>query len=400
MPTFARALSFAGAACVVTTAALGAWYGCSVYDPSLLLPAEEPETGPEGAPPVDAGRDTGMDVESEAANPCADITPPPRPATDDPSDAGNQAFIAALHTLDLGVRPDGGLPPLYGYDLDGVYTCCGGQPESCKAAVPGAQHCDEEGGRDNSGGQLISGFALVAAGQFNSDTISLRLQEGVYSLLLQISQYNGQANDSQVVAALYASDGIQPVGDAAPPTKWDGTDVWTVDQSFVLSDSPIIPNHFDPHAYVSGGVLVMAVDFPISLGTGDTGNVTLAISGGVITGNVVAAGNGQYRLANGQIAGRWAASSVLQSLESLNFGVPPAPICRDSGTYAGLKQEICRAADITADPTAEAGATCDSLSIAFGFTADPALMGDVTSGTVKTSLCGDLDAAPDDCTTP
>jgi len=51
------------------------------------------------------------------------------------------------------------------------------------------------------------------------------------------------------------------------------------------------------------------------------------------------------------------------------------------------------------------GKTCDALSLAFGFTADPANMGDVVSAGAKASLClvgegGDVDAAPDDCTMP
>jgi hypothetical protein len=385
------------AACVVTTAAIGAWYGCSVYDPSLLLPAEEPETGPEAAPPADAGHEAAP----EAANPCPETLVPPRPAADDPADGGDTTFIAALHTIDLGIRDDGGTPPLFGYDLDGVYTCCDGGASSCTPPVVGA-HCDEMGGRDNSGGQLISSLSLLDPTQFNATTISQRLQAGVYSLILQIENYNGTQNDTQVVAGIYASEGIQAVGDAAPPpAKWDGTDVWTIDQSFVLSGgggSPLVPSHYDAHAYVAGGLLVMQVNFPISLGTTNTGNITVALTGGVITGQVEPAGNGTYKLTGGQVAGRWTAASVLFAAQQLTLG--GASICPGTSLYTQVKGQVCAAADITTDPSKDnQGATCDALSVAFGFTADPATLGNVVATPSKTALC-DGGNPNDTCATP
>jgi hypothetical protein len=45
------------------------------------------------------------------------------------------------------------------------------------------------------------------------------------------------------------------------------------------------------------------------------------------------------------------------------------------------------------------GMTCDAVSVAFGFTADPANMGTVVSAGVKSTLCdGGVEA--DDCTSP
>ena len=375
------------------------WYGCAIYGPSLLLPAAGDDGGGD-AEPAEAG-DAG---DGEAASPCPEVFPPSPPAADDPSGSSDQTFVAALHTLDLGIRTDGGAPPLYGYDLDHVFTCCMGAPESCKPPVTGSQHCDEDGGRDNSGGQLIGDFALLDPAQFNSTTISQRLETGAYSLLLQVLHYDGKPNDTQVTAALYASEGIEAQGDAAPPmAKWDGTDVWAVDDLFVLNGpdaSPVLPNHFDAHAYVTNGVLVMHVNFPISLGTTSTGVVTLDLTGGVLTGRVVPVGDGTYRVEGGQVAGRWAASSVLGALDSLTFG--GQPVCRGTQTYASVKQQICAAADITADPGSDnRGAPCDALSIGFGFTADPALMGDVVSQPARTSPCGDGGPEPpDDCTMP
>jgi hypothetical protein len=379
---------------------VAAWVGCSIYDPSLLLPATL-EAGGQDGPVGEAG---AHDAAADVSAPCPEVFPPAKPSADDPSDAGdNVSFVAALHTLDLGIRIDGGTPPLYGYDLDQVYTCCDGGAESCKAPVTGATHCDENGGRDNSGGQLINTLALLDPSQINSDTISQRLEQGVYSLLVEIKSYNGQANDTQVVAGIYASAGVTTTGDAGPAAKWDGTDVWTIDDGFVLNGpdaSPVLPNHFDAHAYVADYVLVMQVNFPISLGTSSTGGVTVTLTGGVITAQIVPAANGQYKLVNGQVAGRWGASGVLGTASSLKF--QGTPICPGSPFYQNVKSQICAAADIMADPSQDnKGATCDALSIGLGFTADPAVMGYVvTTGAAPTFCDAAADAPPDDCTKP
>jgi len=120
-----------------------AWVGCGIYDSSLLLPGAA-ETGADVVVEAPVTTDAGADVPPA---PCAEVFPPAKPAADDPSDAGNQAFVVALHTLDLGIRTDGGTPPLFGYDLDNVFTCCDGGASSCKPPVVGS-HCDENGGRD------------------------------------------------------------------------------------------------------------------------------------------------------------------------------------------------------------------------------------------------------------
>jgi hypothetical protein len=385
---------------------LATWVGCSIYNPSLLLPGAA-ESGPDVF--VEGGtRDADAATPEAGPSACPELFPPAAPAADDPSDASDQTFVIALHTLDLGLDYEGGSPPPIGYDLDSVYTCCDGGAESCKAAAVGATHCDEVSGRDNSGELLLSSLASIDSTQFNDTSISARLQEGYYSILIQVFHYNGQANDTQVTAAIYASDGIQPVNDSGvpPPAKWDGTDLWTLDNAFVVAPdaSPPLPNHFDGNAYVSGGTLVMHVNFPLSLGTSGTGSLSIDLTSGVLTGTVVPEG-GAYHLQNGVIAGRWNVSDLLGALQSLDltFGGSSQALCRGTSTYSFIKQQICSHADIMTDPTADkTGATCDALSVGFAFTADPALMGDVVSPGVKTSVCGDggdFDAA-DNCATP
>jgi hypothetical protein len=369
------------------------WYGCSIYNSSLLLPAD---SGVKDVLIPDVGTDAHDGGKEAAPNPCPDFEPPPKPAADDPSTNPNQSFVVAVHTIDVGFGDDAGTPGasgLLGYDLDTVYTCCDGGPESCNAAVTGAMHCDDPSGRDNAGGHLLATLASLDPGQFNTSTISQRLENGTYSILLQVYQYNGTANDTQVTAALYASDGVENEAGA----MWDGNDVWNIDDAFVVSPdaSPLLPNHIDGNAYVANGTLVMSVNFPISLGTSGTSTFTISLTSGIVSGQLVPGANGTYSLANGQIAGRWNVSDLLQSLQTVSvFG---SPICPGTANYTFVKQEICQYADIMTDITKDkTGATCDALSLGIGFTADPAVLGDAVPAAIKMGLCSG-DAGPDDC---
>jgi hypothetical protein len=362
------------------------WYGCSIYNSSLLLPAADsgvkdvfiPEAGTDAH---DSGVEAGPPV-------CPEVFPPPVPAADDPNDGGDQAFVVAVHTIDIG-GGDGGL----GYDLDQVYTCCDGGAPSCGSAVTGATNCDDSNGRDNRGGHLFEALASLDSTQFNTTTISQRVAAGTYSILLQVLHYNGTANDTQVTAALYASDGVE--NDAG--AMWNGQDSWTIDQAFVTDPdaSPLLPTRFDADAYVADGVFVMHVNFPISLGTSATDTFQVDLSAGLVTGQLVPATGGGYSLENGIITGRWNVTSMLASLSTLN--VANVPLCQGSTYYGVIKSEVCQYSDIMTDPNKDrTGATCDALSLAIGFTADPALMGDVVASPIKTSLCPP-DAGPDNC---
>ena len=366
------------------------WYGCSVYDPSLLLP------GDAGGQDVVA-QDVAPEAAPDVATACPEVFPPAKPAADDPSDAGDQTVTLALHTIDLGFGDEGGAPPTYGYDLDHVYTDCEGGVESCGAAVAGATHPDQVGGRDNSGGQLLYKLASFDPGLFNSSTISERLQNGTYSLLVQLLHYNGTADDTQVTAALYTSDGIQPdVDGAAPPAKWDGTDVWTIDSASVLfaDASPVVGNFSDGAAYVADGIFVMHVNFPISLGTSATGGITVNLTGGVITGQLVPDGGGTYKLADGLIVGRWNVTGMLTAMQALS--IAGTPLCQGTALYTNVKEQICQYADIMTSSTDDLmGKTCDALSLAFGFTADPANMGNVITTPAKMTSCEA--GTPDSC---
>ncbi len=367
------------------------WYGCSIYNSSLLLPAAD--SGSKDVLVPDVGADAHDAGKEAGPNPCPDLEPPAAPAADDPSSNPNQSFVVAVHTIDFGLD-DAGASGLVGYDLDKVYTCCEAGPESCHAAVTGATHCDEPSGRDNSGGQLINSLALVDPNQFSTTTITQRLQDGTYSILLQVQDYNGQPNDTQVTAALYGSVGVESDAGAL----WNGTDQWLIDDSFVVAPdaSTLVPVDFDTTAYVSGGTLVIHVTFPISLGNTNSDTFTINLTAGVITGVLAPAGNGTFSITQGNIAGRWNISQLLSSLQTVAV-TGLGPLCPGTSTYSFVKQEICKYADIMTDPLKDlTGTTCDALSLGIGFTADPAQLGSVAAAAIKTSLCPP-DAGLDNC---
>jgi hypothetical protein len=349
------------------------------------------DVAPQEAQAADAAT---RDVVS-AAPACLGAAPPGRPATDDPSDAGDQSFVVAVHTLDLGYGYDAGVDGglRLGWNLDSVYTCCEGGAESCNAAVAGTTHCDDPAGRDNATSLLIGGLAGADRGQFDPQMLTQGLQAGTYSILLQMQHYNGQANDTQVHAALYVSNGVE--GDAGG--LWNGSDHWTIDDKFVLDAGTLTPNHVDPHAYVASGTLVVHIDFPITTGTGTTNTFTVLLTGGLITGQIVPAGNGTYRLAGGNFAGRWNVSEILTAVQT--FVIGGTPVCPGALYYSLIKQEVCQYADIMTNPAQDnTGVTCDALSAGLGFTADPAVLGSVTSVPATGSSCGPT--PPDDCTHP
>jgi hypothetical protein len=369
---------------------------CSVYDSSLLLPAPVDSGG--GQDVVDAGVADAREAEA-APSPCPELFPPPPPATDDPpSDGGpNQTFIVALHTIDVGLG-DAGTTRL-GYDLDRVYTGCDGGapsghgvgPESCNgASSPPVPHPDDPEGRDDWAGHLLATLSSFDPSQFNTTTVSQRLENGTYSVILQILQYNGTANDTQVSVGLYGSSGIADAG-----AQWNGHDTWTIDQDFVVGDSgpPYLPTHGVGNAYVADGTLVININFPLSLGTSSTGSFEIELSQGLITATVVPT-NGTYKLTNGQITGRWHVGDLLSAVQDLTVG--GNTLCPGAPYYIALKNYACQYADIMTDPSQDLmGKTCDALSLGIGFTADPALMGAIVATPQHSSLCYPDGGEPD-----
>src|SRR6185295_14262252 len=132
MPSF-RTLTIA----FVTTpaVALAVWQGCSVYDASLLVPADSGGSDVAEAGPPDTG------------DGCNHTRWPARPSADDDASVQNIEFYNALQILDFGVG-DGGAGKIVGVDLDNICTCPG--PDSCNPFQDSGTQCDDEGVVDDS----------------------------------------------------------------------------------------------------------------------------------------------------------------------------------------------------------------------------------------------------------
>ena len=352
---------------------------CAVYDPSLL------STGASDAG-IEAARDASgpnLDGAVEASDGCQHALPPPRPSISD-LDGGTIAFTMALSNVDLGLDAGTALS----YDLDRTCTCPAA--ESCVPATGAPPHCDGDGGRDNAAGALFSKFALISAGIFDSANMTKRISQGDVGMVLQVSGYNGLADDSRVELSVYISDGIAP-GTSHPAPAHDGSDVWSVDDSSVLgglaAKPPFKSLFVDSNAYVAGGALVGSLDFPFALGGAQ--GLSLDLKGGLITGRLQKSGAG-YGLTEGRMAGRWSSRAVLTAMQYI-----PDPIvanqwlCGSDLTYQALRGEICKAADLTADlQNDNTSARCDALSIGIGFTSEAAAVGNVFQATPKAHPCG------------
>lgn len=383
-----RGIQGIAAAATLSACAGAGWYGCAIYDPSLLVSSDggdndgaSSDGGGDGAPGDDGG--------------CAHATPPPRPTTND----GTQdlLFVVALHGIDFGASLDAGSLSGVGYDLDGVCTCPG--PPSCKTNDPKQMHCDDDAGRDNAGGALLKDFALLSGGTFTQDGLNRNIEAGLYGLVMRIEHYNGGANDTDVTVSIFVSNGTPPGRDAGPNDHmvpaWNGTDSWTLDSASVFGGSGdagrVIPNFADTHAYVANHVLVASADFPLTLGS--SGLVTLEFVGGFVTANIVPQG-GTYKLSSGILAGRWPTTKLLGTLQSLSLA-GLGNVCKGTQTYRDVKTRICGGADISAELNADAGSGCNALSLAIQFSADPAQLGAVEPRTPSPPLCPD--AGTDDC---
>jgi hypothetical protein len=373
---------------------------CALYDASLLLPATDG-----GA--ADAGIEaSALDGATTAdADTCMHKRVPPPPTTED----GTENLDFVLAGTRIGFFPNGAssrphpVPPT-SFDVDGVCTCPG--PESCKP-VAAQQHCDAEGGADDTAGSVISTFAAIDPKSFSDDAVNSEVANGAAASLLRVRSYNGGKNDKQVTMIVYLSEGIQGIQDGGippSPPKSDGTDVYTIDPSSLLggagvdggatcegNDNVCVPLYADTEAYVSNGVLVAHVDFPLTIGAGSEKFVA-KLSGSLLAAPLIKdATTGLFRIDDGQVVGRWNTADLLSGLANIHDPITKTDyLCGTSATYQDVKTIACKASDVMANPTADnTGQTCDALSIAMSFSAVQSHLGPLyTRPAILSGACG------------
>jgi hypothetical protein len=329
-----------------------------------------------------------------------------------------------MQSVDVGANPDAGpildssvpLPPI-GFDLDKDCTCCTSLSAACPTGGSCLQQqenvvCDDNAGRDHV---ALNIFRVVPNA---SATANAGMQAGQFSILLQISGYNGTLNDTNVAVALYVSNGLNGVQDGgAVMLIHDGTDQWTVDSHYLqttgVGGTPADgiscsgtgacqPLFVDNGAWVTNGVLVAqpSATLPLTFGyRANIGGALMKLNDAIVSGTLQAVtldgGQRAWKIVNGSISGRWPSAQLLGNLATLpNPDVDGSYLCgtdsKLAGSYQVVKTYICSQQDImSSEGLDNTMATCDALSMSFGFTAEPALLGVVYTVNPPPSGCID-----------
>lgn len=362
----------------------------------------------------EAAVDAGVDADDG----CKSVTyPPPPDAGPEGVDGGSVVFTVGIRTIDLGESAPKDKP--VGVDLDNICTCLG-EGASCKyPSYATADHCDKPGGVDNAATGLFASLSLaLGAEKFGSSYYSQKAEQGFWTLLARVSNFNGTPNDPKVTFAFYSPQGLESsaagAGGAggAGPCKgggggvpgtipcWNGDDVWRVADSSLTPGGTIdTPLYADENAYVTDNVLVANIsDTIIDLGGGANNYMGIKLTAGTVTAvldNSDPDGLG-WRVKSGTIAGRWRTADLFGNLGK--FVAQGQTLCTDTPfVYDTFKSQVCKYVDVSSKL---GGATleCDSISFGMNFTAFPVKFGSIGQTIPPTSHClNGNDPAMDSC---
>jgi hypothetical protein len=350
---------------------------------------------------------------SDGSTSCKAKTLPP-PPTENPSPEIKRSFWFALETFKLPVPEEGDLT---GRDLDGLCSQCGAGVAdggvTCRSPKP---TCDYANGIDDSLGRIVTtlkGFqdpATLANGE---------VEAGARTLLLYVGDWNGLANDPEVSVAFVDSEGLFsdagcldagdgkrmmyesespdpgriPEGRKRYYPHFDGCDRWSPVGNSVTGTFPERkPAAGFQAAYVTGFTLVA----PFKDVSADLFGRTTSIKLGSLVARIEPNLASSYSL-DAVLTGRVAADELLigigltQAHPDPNGGREYIPVCNAPVIGELAKDRICEARDLMAAKSDEfQDRPCDSISIALGFTATPALVDDFDFNTKKfVPNCGD-----------
>jgi len=335
---------------------------------------------------TDAGdADATTDVDTGPA--CGHATVPPQP--DGGTNGGTIEFTVAVRTIDLGDVAFGEKATPPALDIDGLCTCLGEKPGCVHASTATeSDYCDYDLGRDNAAAQtfysLSNGLGMA---QFSSALFSQRANDGKWSLLMRVSNYNGEPDDAQVTFSMYVAGDLQTIKGTAP--AWNGSDAWPVSSQSVKGSDVNAPVVIDNNAYVTGHVLVAsAPSMQIDLLRPTDAIFRIKLIAGIIKANIVLGDGGAPRLTQGLLAARWKADDLFRS---------GWLICKNEVGYNAVKSRACEMVD-TGSKLAGPNEFCDALSFGMAFTAEPAMLGSLYDPLpIVTSCTPENDPASDSC---
>lgn len=348
-------------------------YGCAtIFDLSPLHDESASEAGPSDASPVSDASDA---FAPDTSVTCTDPGYPDRPDADSP-DAGDFTILVAVNRIDFGLHAfdvdggDGGGPRgLAGFNLDRKCTV-DTNTQSCASSVLGTDFTNyvvdkTSTGMDNAGDSLIQ-YIGNQGPTFTPEAINQRLQAGQYGVVLQVTGYNGQPNDTQVAVSFFPSFGVATDGGIA----FDHTDVWRVDHSDMGGADT--SQWLDTTAYVRDGKLVAHFSqAPLKITVNEKNPIlTLRFNDAVMTSDIVLDQNNAFRLTNGVVAGRIKTEQFLAATDQL-FYSPTSPdtfICTNDFFQHFIHTTVCNARDIRSNSLDDnTNKPCDAFSGGAGF---------------------------------
>lgn len=319
--------------------------GCNVFDGSLIPTG--PVEGDEGLPPK------------------PDIP-------DDGTDAGELFF--RLTDVQLNNTVDWAN---IGRNLDRLTTTTDTPDIQCRAPAMGSPlPIDGPGGIDNVlGAQLLGIISIVIP--CLEPALAGAHASGAGTLILHITGWNGERNDSRVqIALLTAADGTSEdpadvmwdstarelvnVSDSMPAPSATGA---TTDTYYIRSDSfsggtTPVANVFDNDAYISDGTFVFALPdrerIPLNAGIG---SLTLSITHGVMVGTL---NDDATAMTDGALSGRFRLQDLLNAGE-------PIGVCSETQPVVEMTfQEFLDVRSSEGDPN-DPESECDAMSLGIPF---------------------------------
>ena len=332
----------------------------------------------------DEGSGGSASVPDEPCTTCA--TPPTAPEGASPGDGAGT--VLAINKLYLGDSDRAGTPSQtawkkFGYDLDG-YNSNKNSGTHCKVNEGGTKsniQTDGDDGIDNSFGANI--MPVIVGLQSDAATkINETIEEGSFTIILEVKDIGGGTDYVNLPAALYAGAALVDAEDQPITPSWDGTDEWPVYCELMNtcseSGTPQIPDNKSKvqfaSSYMAGGTWVSGTKTTVNLSLAIAGfSLSLDINQAVITADM--SGDPPNKATNGVIAGVIESEALINSLVSVAGSISTS-LC-SGPTLESVKQQITAASDIMKDGTQNPDALCNGISVGIGFDMKPVSLGTV-----------------------
>ncbi len=329
----------------------------------------------------------------------------------DPSSGDVDDVIVAIESIEFGEARINSLQgSSVGYDLDGTCTCPA--PRSCtRPDWIKSEACDGVDGIDNGFAGIVSiakGFYQIASEDFASS-----VTDGEWTVLIRLTGYNGQPNDTKVAVSVYpaARFNNDPCNDAGP--AWQGDDYWPQLSTGVVDGGQgggggqggaggdcgtpstpeqalLNPKFVDLSAYVNDGTLVANFS-ELSFNPGSSVvQFDMRLVDAVVSGKLEMVGS-RWHIADGLLAGRWRETDMF---DGLGVAVKEGdPLCTDNVIYTQVKTALCTRVDVTAS----LGDDCDAIAFGMSFQSTPANLGIIVEPPVAAQCEASIDPANDNC---